>query len=701
MILTNRPYKGSEKSKRMFVDPTKNFTIGDLPQLIKFCIRIVALIAVLLLFSKAIAADAPVAVEGIIDLSEWRFDRDGSINLDGAWEFYWLDMLDSQQSSAFSTSAQPNHINVPGFWNDLSLDGEKLSASGYATYRLNILVFDAAPLALKLPSLGTSYRLMVDGEVLSTVGLPGTSKELTRPAYQLSVVSFTPKSTRVEVILQVANFHHRNAGIWEPVRLGLTKALHRERENGIAGDLLLFGAILIMGLYNLCTWAFRRESKSSLFLGAFCLLIGTRTLIVGERYVSHLAPSLGWEFLTRLEYLCWVLAAPMFMAFMHSLYPREANRNIATSFWLVASLFSLWALLTPIQWATQLVPAFQIVTVLLIVYGLYVISMVVYRKREGSILLGIGSFVLFVAALNDMVALNLTLTGDNTFHAALFLFILLQSFLVSITYSRAFRTIERQSSELTQTNLELHIQEKLRRTAEGQSMALYEQVDQSSKINRLGVIANTIISDLRESGLGSVPARANAVLEDMVRLVQNAGVERAEIDIVELLRNLEASTEYQELVESYRNAELVTDVQQGVGRVRGSASHLQTLVISLVRYVLETQPKRQVVILSGREISVEELPLFHDRLPAGDYYVLRIADEGLGIRPEDLIEVFDPAQKSRAYSGIDRHLLHLAVVASILEDHGGKLDIYSAPQVTRLELYFPIGKDDESNSLAQ
>ena len=227
-------------------------------------------------------------------------------------------------------------------------------------------------------------------------------------------------------------------------------------------------------------------------------------------------------------------------------------------------------------------------------------------------------------------------------------------------------------------------------------MALYERVDQTSKINRLGVIANTIISDLRESGLGSVPTRANAVLEDMVRLVQNAGVERAEIDIVELLRNFAMSMEYKALVESYRNATLVTDMQQGVGRVRGSASHLQTLVISLVRYVLETQPEGQVVILSGREMPVEELPLFHDRLPAGNYYVLRIADEGLGIHPEDLIEVFDPTQKSNAYSGIDTHLLHLAVVASILEDHGGNLDIYSAPQVTRLELYFPLVEDEQN-----
>lgn len=582
---------------------------------IQTSIKCLSLAALLMLCVKTMAEDTPIAVDGIINLGEWRFDRDGSIDLNGAWEFYWLAYLDSQQASVLSTSSKPNHINVPGYWNDESLAAKDLPANGYATYRLNVLVSDKAPLALKLPSIGTSYRLFVNGKVMITVGLPGTSGLLTRAAYKPSIVSFTPESNRVEVILQVANFHHRNAGLWEPIRLGIPEALHREREDGIAGDLLLFGAILIMGLYNLCTWIFRRESKSSLFLGGFCLLIGTRILVVGERYMTHFVPSLGWEFLTRLEYFCWIFAVPMFLAFIRSLFPREAHRNIETGLWLLAAGFAVWALVAPIQMATHLVPFYQLVTVLAIAYGAYGISMAVYRKREGSILLGIGSAILSIAALNDMVANNLTLTGENTLHMALFLFILLQSFLVSIVYSRAFRTIERQSSELTKSNLELHIQEKLRRTAEGESMALYEQVDQTSKINRLGVIANTIISDLQESGLGSVPARANAVLEDMVRLVQNAGVERAEIDIVELMRNFATSAEYQALVESYRNAELVTDLQQGVGRVRGSASHLQTLVISLVRYVLETQPEGQVVILSGREISIEELPLFHDHLP--------------------------------------------------------------------------------------
>ena len=32
----------------------------------------------------------PKAVKGILDLSQWDFEKDGVINLDGEWEFYWI-----------------------------------------------------------------------------------------------------------------------------------------------------------------------------------------------------------------------------------------------------------------------------------------------------------------------------------------------------------------------------------------------------------------------------------------------------------------------------------------------------------------------------------------------------------------------------------------------------------------------------------
>ena len=35
----------------------------------------------------------PKALNGVLDLADWDFEKDGSIDLSGEWEFYWQQHL--------------------------------------------------------------------------------------------------------------------------------------------------------------------------------------------------------------------------------------------------------------------------------------------------------------------------------------------------------------------------------------------------------------------------------------------------------------------------------------------------------------------------------------------------------------------------------------------------------------------------------
>ena len=35
----------------------------------------------------------PKAINGVLDLRDWDFDKDGPVKLDGEWEFYWKQLL--------------------------------------------------------------------------------------------------------------------------------------------------------------------------------------------------------------------------------------------------------------------------------------------------------------------------------------------------------------------------------------------------------------------------------------------------------------------------------------------------------------------------------------------------------------------------------------------------------------------------------
>ena len=51
-------------------------------------------------------------------------------------------------------------------------------------------------------------------------GTPGKTKAETKPGYEKVFFRFSPESDSIEIIINVANFHHRRGGFWLPAKLG-------------------------------------------------------------------------------------------------------------------------------------------------------------------------------------------------------------------------------------------------------------------------------------------------------------------------------------------------------------------------------------------------------------------------------------------------------------------------------------------------
>ncbi len=84
----------------------------------------------------------------------------------------------------------------------------------------------------------------------------------------------------------------------------------------------------------------------------------------------------------------------------------------------------------------------------------------------------------------------------------------------------------------------------------------------------------------------------------------------------------------------------------------------------------------------------------------GDYVVLRVSDDGIGISPDDKKRIFEPfyTKKTMGRSGTG---LGMAVVWGTVADHKGHIDIQSSVgKGTTFTLYFPVtrkeAKGDES-----
>jgi hypothetical protein len=74
---------------------------------------------------------APQAIQGVLDLRDWDFARDGTVVLAGEWAFYWQELLLPDQIQA----APAIYVPVPNGWDDYAIGGETLPTQGYATFK--------------------------------------------------------------------------------------------------------------------------------------------------------------------------------------------------------------------------------------------------------------------------------------------------------------------------------------------------------------------------------------------------------------------------------------------------------------------------------------------------------------------------------------------------------------------------------------
>jgi CheY-like chemotaxis protein len=91
----------------------------------------------------------------------------------------------------------------------------------------------------------------------------------------------------------------------------------------------------------------------------------------------------------------------------------------------------------------------------------------------------------------------------------------------------------------------------------------------------------------------------------------------------------------------------------------------------------------------------------YEAIPEGEYVVVSIIDEGIGIPPTDLHRIFEPfySKKRMGKSGSG---LGMTVVWNTIKDHGGYVDITTREgDGTRFDLYLPATRQENGEGAAR
>lgn len=425
----------------------------------KFLIGLILLLPIVVISFDILidsSQQTPIAEKGVIDLTNWDFGELGTVALDGEWEFYWNQLLDYDDFHGDEENLSlSGYFNVPSTWNRYTVDNEKLPEKGFATYRLRVKTNDIDRIkGIKILTMSTSYRLMVDNEIIAESGRVGDSPEKTMPEYKPQTVVFNNDSEEFEIIVQISNYTYSRGGFWHSIHLGYDQQVIGLREQSIRRETLILGAMIGMILYHLAIyWLHRRERSILYFVILLCVMI-VRILCTGEYTINNLSYNLSLEWIVRLEYLSMFWGVAMLSVFVQELYSKEFSRMISKAFILITGVLSIVIIVSPVSFFTKYLILYEAMFGIIFCYIFTVLFHAALNKKEGAVLFLFAWIILGATYINDVLYFWNIIESEPGGNVGLttFVVLLIQAYVLAERYSNAFNKIDNLSNKMVSLN---------------------------------------------------------------------------------------------------------------------------------------------------------------------------------------------------------------------------------------------------------
>jgi len=199
------------------------------------------------------------------------------------------------------------------------------------------------------------------------------------------------------------------------------------------------------------------------------------------------------------------------------------------------------------------------------------------------------------------------------------------------------------------------------------------------------------ITNILESGKKSA-----AIIQDLLSLTRRGVTLSKVFNLNRVVSDYLKTPEFEMLKSLHPEVTFRTELNPDLLNMNGSPVHLGKMVMNLLSNAAEASFKPGEVTIRTENRYLDSPVSGYDDMQEGEHVVLTVTDQGKGIAPEDIGRIFEPfyTKKVMGRSGTG---LGLAVVWGAVKDHGGYIDVKSAPgKGTTFTLYFPVVREEEA-----
>lgn len=399
----------------------------------------------------------PLAKDGIIDLRDWDFEKDGIVELNGQWRFVWEEFVEPMPSDEFREKYRRT-IQVPARWHTQPhphKPGELLPRTGYATYALEVQLpkgVDSGQLGLAVAVIASAATWAVlPGDAIKRLatleqGVPGISRETSMPvSVRLATPLESGAKARLMLLLHVSNFRYAQGGIWQSAKIGLRKMVRTEDLSTALLNSFIAGVLFIFAFYHFLLFTQRREDKPSLYFAFGCGVTALRQWLMA-RFPQALgvgSSADGYNVLLSLEYMTMPLIVMSFGLFIHALLPGLYLKRFVQSWCIgLGGILTLLCIFTePVTFSASL-HLYQLHVVLCVAVILFYLGVRAYKGKSIARWMFFAFVIVAGGAVNDILYGRLIIETAFIAPFTFIAFVLMQSAILSDKAARAFKQVK-------------------------------------------------------------------------------------------------------------------------------------------------------------------------------------------------------------------------------------------------------------------